>query len=93
MLEAGASGLPVVATAVGGTSEIVLQDETGLLVPTGDEAALAAALLRVVESEALRDRLGQAAREHVMSTFGMDRFVGEFAALYEELAASRKLLG
>lgn len=93
LLEAGASALPVVATAVGGTDEIVLQGETGLLVPAGDEGALASALRRAIESIALRDRLGRAARAHVMATFGMDRFVSEFADLYHELAASRKLLG
>jgi glycosyltransferase involved in cell wall biosynthesis len=92
LLEAAAAGLPIVATAAGGTGEIVVDGSTGLLVPTGDANALASALHRVASDPVLRTRLGAAAREHVAATFGMDRFVAEFAALYEELAARKHLL-
>jgi glycosyltransferase involved in cell wall biosynthesis len=92
LLEAAAAGLPIVATAAGGTAEIVIDGRTGLLVPSGDAAALASALHRAVADHGLRTRLGTAAREHVAAMFGMERFVAEFAALYEELAARKHLL-
>ena len=58
LLEAMATGLPVVATAVGGNPELVARDETGLLVPAGDPDALATALGGLVAEPALRRRLG-----------------------------------
>ncbi len=84
LLEAGAAGVAVVTTAVGGAGEIVVDGRTGLLVPSGHLGALSTALGRLVGDVELRGRLGAAAREHVERTFGMDRFVAEFAALYEE---------
>lgn len=92
LLEAAAAGRPAVATAVGGTDEIVIDGETGLLVPANDADALAAAMLRVVQDPSLRERLGRAARDRAAAQFSMARFVAEYAALYEELAAARHLL-
>jgi glycosyltransferase involved in cell wall biosynthesis len=89
LLEAGGAGRAIVATAAGGSGEIVLDGQTGLLVPAGDCVALVDALGRLVSDPGLRARLGNAAREHVTATFGMDRFVAEFAQLYEEMAASK----
>lgn len=63
-LEAGACGLPVVAHAIGGVPEAVLDGETGLLVPPGDPAALTAALGRLLGEPALRARLGAGGRAH-----------------------------
>lgn len=91
VMEGAAAGRAIVATAAGGTPEIVIDGETGLLVPVGDAAALQAALARVVHDPDLRDRLGDAARAHVATTFGMDRFIAETAALYEELARAKGL--
>lgn len=90
LLEAGAAGRPMVATAAGGSGEIVVDGSTGFLVPVGDGPALGAALRRLVIDRALRERMGAAARAHVAATFGMDRFVREFAELYESLAAQRR---
>jgi glycosyltransferase involved in cell wall biosynthesis len=87
LLEAGAAGRPIVATAAGGSGEIVLDGRTGLLIPVEDREALVGVLHRLVSDPNLRKRLGLAAREHVTATFGMDRFVAEFASLYEEQAA------
>lgn len=89
LLEAGAAGRPMLATAAGGSDEIVIDGRTGLLVPVDDGAALAEAIRRAVSDAGLRQRLGRAAREHVATTFGMDRFVAEFAVLYEEQVAAR----
>jgi glycosyltransferase involved in cell wall biosynthesis len=91
LLEAAAAGQPIAATAAGGTVEIVEDGRTGLLVPVADEAALAGAVRRLVEDPELRARLGAAARAHVEASFGMDRMVAEYAALYEELADRRGL--
>jgi glycosyltransferase involved in cell wall biosynthesis len=91
LLEAAAAGRPIAATAAGGTVEIVEDGRTGLLVPVADEAALAGAIRRLVEDPELRARLGAAARVHVEATFGMDRMVAEYAALYDELADRRGL--
>jgi glycosyltransferase involved in cell wall biosynthesis len=92
LLEAAAAGLPIVATDAGGTGEIVIDGLTGLLIPPGDMGVLASALGRVASDQELRARLGAAAREHAATTFGMDRFVAEFADLYEELAARKNLI-
>jgi glycosyltransferase involved in cell wall biosynthesis len=85
VLEAAAAGRPIVATAAGGTPEIVIDGETGLLVPVGDTEGLGRALTRVLNDEDLARRLGSAAREHAATTFGLERFVTETAALYEEM--------
>lgn len=89
LLEAGAAGRAIVATAAGGSGEIVLDGRTGLLVPVDDRLALERSVYRLVSDSSLRERLGVTAREHVTTTFGMDRFVAEFANLYEEQALSR----
>jgi glycosyltransferase involved in cell wall biosynthesis len=65
VLEAMALGLPVVATAVGGTPEIVISEETGILVPPDDPERLAIAVDRVLTDPALARRLGERARSHV----------------------------
>jgi glycosyltransferase involved in cell wall biosynthesis len=61
ILEAGVSGLPTVAAGVGGATELVRHEETGLLVPPDDPAALAEALCRLVEDPRLRRDLGEGA--------------------------------
>ena len=85
VLEAAASGRPIVATAAGGTPEIVIDGDTGVLVPVGDSDGLARGLIRVLDDRELAKRLGAAARERVSTAFGVDRFVAETAALYEEM--------
>jgi glycosyltransferase involved in cell wall biosynthesis len=87
LLEAAASSRPIVATDAGGTGEIVIDGITGLLVPVGDESGLARAIRRMVADPDLRQSLGAAARERMRTTFGVDRFVAEWAAYYEEMAA------
>ena len=64
-VEALSVGTPVVATTVGGVPEVVHDGVNGLLVPPGDAAALAAAMRRVVEDDALRDRLAAGAKPSV----------------------------
>jgi glycosyltransferase involved in cell wall biosynthesis len=61
LLEACATGLAVIATRVGGNPEIIHDQETGLLISPDDNAALLAALIQMIESQALRQKLGQRA--------------------------------
>jgi hypothetical protein len=84
-LEAAAAGVPVVASAHGGLPEIVRDGETGLLVPPGDRAALAAALRRLADDPSLGPRLGEAAARDVHARFAPDRMVRELEVLYEDL--------
>jgi glycosyltransferase involved in cell wall biosynthesis len=87
VLEAMAAGLPVVASAVGGVPEIVADGDTGLLVPPGDAAALAAALERLLADAALRRRLGAAGRERVRERFDLAELQRAHLELYSrELA-------
>jgi glycosyltransferase involved in cell wall biosynthesis len=75
-----------VATDVGGVREVVINGSTGLLIPSGDRAALVDALRRLAADPTLRQRMGRAAQQRARQAFGMDRFVVEVANLYRELA-------
>ena len=86
VLEAMAAGLPVVATAVGGTVELVVHDETGLLVPPGDAGAIADAVTALVSDPTYRASLGKRAHTRVMTHFTWERNVAAFSALYDDLA-------
>ena len=85
VLEAMASGLPVIATDSGGNPELVTEGANGLLVPVGDVDRLADAMQTLVESEPLRRRLGQGGLERVRRDFDWDRAVGEYLAVYDRL--------
>jgi len=84
--EASATGLPIVATNVGGNSEVVLDGITGFLVPPRNPEALAEAMLRMMDlPEEKRREMGKAARKHIEENFGLDRVVDMWEALYKEL--------
>jgi glycosyltransferase involved in cell wall biosynthesis len=87
VLEAMAHGRPVVATPVGGTPELLVDGETGLLVPPRDPQALAAALRRVLEDPELAARLGRAGRERVEREFTLEAMNARMLAIYDEVAA------
>jgi len=82
--EAMAYGRPVVAGAVGGLLDLVVDEETGLLVPPRDVSALRGALERLLGDEQLRTRLGAAARERAGTSFSWDRVTDETLAAYDE---------
>lgn len=91
VLEAMRFRKPVVATAAPGTTEVVIADETGLLVPLKNPPALAQAIRRVVADPTLARRLGEAGRVRVEAEFGVDRMVARFAELYEALAVEKRV--
>ena len=83
VLEAMAQGKPVVATAVGGTPELVVDGETGLLVPPDDAEALAGALGRLLSDPELAQRMGAAGRARVERDFSLAASTARVLALYE----------
>jgi glycosyltransferase involved in cell wall biosynthesis len=82
ILESMAAGVPVVATAVGGTPELVEDGVTGYLVPPRDAAALAAAITRLLDDPTLARRLGEAGRRRVVERFSLAAMVGATERLY-----------
>jgi glycosyltransferase involved in cell wall biosynthesis len=84
MLDAMACGTAVVATRAGGIPEAVVDGVSGLLVPPQDEAALAAAILKLLGSPAARAELGQAGRQRVIEDFSVDRMVRGTLAVYDQ---------
>ena len=86
-LEAMSCGLPVVASAVGGLPEIV-DSEVGALVPPGDSAALARAVIRLFEDEHLEEK-GLRGRERVVAHWGSERLVDRHLEIYHDLIEGR----
>jgi glycogen(starch) synthase len=85
--EAMAHGRPVVAGAVGGLLDLVVDEKTGLLVPPRDVGALRAALQRLLADREFRSRLGAAGRERIREHFSWGRFVDETLRAYEDALA------
>ena len=86
--EAMAHGRPVVASAVGGLLDLVVHEETGLLVPPRDAVALRSALERLVGNSDLRRQLGAAARDRIREHFSWERFAAETVQAYEDALAA-----
>jgi glycosyltransferase involved in cell wall biosynthesis len=89
--EAMAHGRPVVASAVGGLRDLVVDEETGLSVPPGDVAALRAALERLLADGELRRRLGAAARVRAAEHFSWDRAVSLTVTAYQDALPTPRL--
>jgi sugar transferase (PEP-CTERM/EpsH1 system associated) len=85
LLEAMASGLPSVVTAVGGNPEVVRDGETGRLVPSRNAEALASALLDTLTDRAEAQRMGAKGRERVRERFTLSRMLKGYAGLYREI--------
>jgi sugar transferase (PEP-CTERM/EpsH1 system associated) len=88
VLEAMATGLPVVATAVGGNPELVVEGKTGLLVPAHQPQALAATLGRLLQEPARLQAMGKAARKTVEAEFSVATMVARYKSLYDALLAA-----
>jgi glycosyltransferase involved in cell wall biosynthesis len=85
VLESMAAGAPTVATRVGGTPEAVMDGVTGILVPPADSAALADAIVHVLNNPQLAAHLGRAARSHIADHFSVRRMVRATEDLYTDL--------
>jgi len=85
LLEAIAAGTPVIATDYGGNNEVVVNRQTGLLVPHGDAVALAAAIVELCRNDKLRYTLGQAGQEHARKVFPVNKMLDETETLYQDL--------
>jgi glycosyltransferase involved in cell wall biosynthesis len=88
LIEAMSLARPLIATASGGPLDVVEPEQTGLLVPPNDPAALAAAIARLAGDPALRDRFGRAGRERFLAHFTADRMARDTLAAYASLPAT-----
>ena len=93
VLDAMACGRPVVSTRAGGLSEVVIDGETGLLVPIRDHDALAAAIVRLLRDPALRERFGRAGLARARRVFNAERMVDETHEVYERLVGTDRAAG
>ena len=84
-LEAMASGVPVVATAVGGTPELITHGDNGWLVPAAQPERLAQAVVQLLQDPRTRHRMAAAGRGSLDGRYTLTRMVGETEQLYEEL--------
>lgn len=85
ILEAMASGLPVVATAVGGNADLVIAGETGLLVPASDPESLAHGILHLASDADLARKMGLAGRREVEKRFSMDAMLEAYKGVYDKM--------
>jgi glycosyltransferase involved in cell wall biosynthesis len=85
LIEAGAAGLPVIATKVGSVDEIVVEGETGFIVPSDDELALREAMRTLLLDENLRLAMGSKGKTRMQSTFGMEKCLNAHDALFQSI--------
>jgi glycosyltransferase involved in cell wall biosynthesis len=90
LLEAMAVGLPVVATAAGGTPEIIEDGTCGRTVPVGDTAALAQAMVEMCRRQSEWPAIGRAGRQRVAEHFEVRRMVAEYEELYARIASAKR---
>jgi len=92
LIEALASARPVVATAVGGVPDVVIDNQTGLLVPPSHPRELGARVLQLLADPSRAAQLGEAGRRHVYPRYDSSRLVDDMRSLYQrELAAARPI--
>ena len=89
VLEAMSCGIPVVASDAGGIPDIVEHERSGLLFASGDSRELCAAILRMLDDEALRLRLARAGRERVKSRFSVQRMSRRYMEVYNRVLSDR----
>jgi glycosyltransferase involved in cell wall biosynthesis len=93
LLEAAAAGLPIVATAVGGNPEVVVDEESGFLVPPRDAEALGSAMLRLTGlPEARRRSMGDRGHDHIRTHYGLGRVAERWEEVYREVLGRKGLL-
>ncbi|MEQ8839114.1 MAG: glycosyltransferase, partial [Lacipirellulaceae bacterium] len=90
VLEALASGVPVVASEVGSVRETVVDGETGLLFQAGDQPAYVSAMTKLLQNEALRVYLGENGRKRVMEKWSLDGMTRGYEQLIERIYSSKR---
>ena len=93
LLEAASSGLPIIATAVGGNGEIVSTGENGYLVPVAQPEQVASIAMTLIGAPELRSRMGARSRDYVVQNFSLDVMVRRYEQLYTQLLAARRKIG
>ncbi|MCX5679740.1 MAG: glycosyltransferase [Candidatus Omnitrophica bacterium] len=91
LLEAMASGVPVVATNVGGNPELVLDGVTGLLAPKNDHQKFGEAVVDILQDPDRAKKMGKAGRTRVIEKFSFDRMVNEYVEVYRSLISCKKI--
>lgn len=91
VLEASAVGLPVIASRIGGVPEVLLDNETGLLVPPGDTEALTGAIIKLTQDVEARNKMGLAGRKFVEENYLWDDCLAMMSKLYEDVLSGRKI--
>ena len=84
-IEAMAAGKPIIATNVGGTSEAIINGETGILVPAKNIEVMSSTLLRLVNDENLQFKLGEAGRQRSENNYSVNNYVTRLDELYRQL--------
>ncbi|MFL5774570.1 MAG: glycosyltransferase [Flavisolibacter sp.] len=90
LIEAQAANKPIVSTRVGGIADIIIEGETGLLADVKETEVFSDHVLHLVNDEALRKKLGEGSRNHVLKKFSYQRLVSDMSALYYELLQKKK---
>jgi glycosyltransferase involved in cell wall biosynthesis len=85
LLEAMASGKPVIATRVGGNPELVMEGKTGLLVPSAEPEKLAETIIQLLKDEKLREKRGEEGRKRVREKFSRESMVKNYGELYSQI--------
>jgi glycosyltransferase involved in cell wall biosynthesis len=88
VLEAAASGVPVIGSDIGGIPEAIIDGETGFLVPERDDAALASRMALLLDDAAIRRRMGLAARALMEQKFDLVAQTRALESLYDEVLAT-----
>ena len=86
LLEAMACGLPVIASKIGGVVDVVEDGRSGILFEPGDISGLASAMVRLLNDNELRLKLGAEARKRIVDSFSIDMIADEYIRLYERLS-------
>jgi glycosyltransferase involved in cell wall biosynthesis len=89
IMEAMATGLPVISTAIGGIPEMIVENETGILVPAGDAAALARAIEKVIVDLPFARQLGENGQKRAGELFSIEKNARSLIRIFEELADSK----
>ena len=85
LMEATGAGVAVIASDIPGCREVVISEQTGLLVPPGDAEALSRQMSRLIESQTLRDRLARAGAERTRQRYSADAMAGAYTQIYRAM--------